>query len=989
MKHTARLFFDREDHQLIALVAEVLKEAGSGNLRSLLGRHLHPQGIKELAASRGLRIAYAMVNLLGSLESSGASERIAALRSLRDEVLLFSYCHYQYNTARVLLQIMKELVRSFAVEEENLSLLQLRLAHDFRLASTGKPTIIRRELARYHLLEMPEEWNQLAFDDHVHDANSKGRKTPTHLVLDAWIKGLRQITVVYYNFVPSEVVEELLSAGEILSVDIQISVEFAVRFREKYIRFCWEPYGFSDKTSIIRFLKKEEVVQFFEQGREVSCYQQQYVFAVLDAYNQIHRGNLAQLLGRELKPLSAEKFRKFVGPGQPTLLHLANFIRCDFTQEEEKLLSLERLIDEYLLPKNNPGIQNPRDPRSSKKEDLPELLCNSLPALLSRLQELHQLSRFTLNMARLSPQDFLEILYSGGGEISHIEVYNLKNHKRHAEQLTSCEHEEEEVCLRYYFQLIGDLQRALTENNVIALKRAIRAIIADYEQQIVACGQKVLAKNERSETLQIMKERKLGLLKILGNLEKFHTYYRGKALRSRLGSSSTGHAVERYYGMGLVVVDTLPSQSRKQIIKEQRAGQRSNLPVQAILTRKRQSREKRQWTDWRLDEIFIDFDKGGNIATLGGGSEMVEPKKTPPWFYLNTNLKNVLKVVIGFIPAFLTFMLTKEWWLLAWCGAPIWFAITGLRNIIQSVLGGGGINRSPLLPWNSLISWGRVADSLLYTGFSVPLLDWLVKNVFLADGMNVTTATNPVLLYAIMGLVNGIYISGHNLFRGLPRSAVVGNFFRSLLAIPVAVGLNTMLAVILGGFAVPGVDAVLQRWAAIISKFSSDCVAAIIEGLADRRANINIRRKAYMSKFAQVFDVFSTLDLMLPEIDTRILLLDSRKTVQVLKEKNEELQRLLIVNALDLLYFWFYQPRAEKAFVKLIAGMSMEEWRVIWVSQYILQQKKVISQLFVDGLVGANFARALSFYLDNEEKYLRTMDALNTARKEPPLRVVG
>ena len=35
-----------------------------------------------------------------------------------------------------------------------------------------------RELRRYHLLEMPEEWNQIAFDDHVHDANTKGRKTP-------------------------------------------------------------------------------------------------------------------------------------------------------------------------------------------------------------------------------------------------------------------------------------------------------------------------------------------------------------------------------------------------------------------------------------------------------------------------------------------------------------------------------------------------------------------------------------------------------------------------------------------------------------------------------------------------------------------------------------------------------------------------------------------------------------------------------------------
>ena len=98
---------------------------------------------------------------------------------------------------------------------------------------------------------------------------------------------------------------------------------------------------------------------------------------------------------------------------------------------------------------------------------------------------------------------------------------------------------------------------------------------------------------------------------------------------------------------------------------------------------------------------------------------------------MNTGLKNILKVLVGFIPAFLTFSLTKDWWVLAYLGAFIWFGVTGLRNIIQSVLGGGGLKRSPLLQWNSFISWSRIADSLLYTGFSVPLLDFLVKTQLL------------------------------------------------------------------------------------------------------------------------------------------------------------------------------------------------------------------------------------------------------------------
>jgi hypothetical protein len=132
---------------------------------------------------------------------------------------------------------------------------------------------------------------------------------------------------------------------------------------------------------------------------------------------------------------------------------------------------------------------------------------------------------------------------------------------------------------------------------------------------------------------------------------------------------------------------------------------------------------------------------------------------------------------MGFIPAFLSFYLTNSWWVLAYFGAFIWFGITGVRNIVQSVLGGGGISRSPLLRWNDYVSWVRISDSLLFTGFSVPLLDYLVKTLLLDRFMGITTATNPLALYTVMAVANGIYLSSHNLFRGLPKAAVYGNFF--------------------------------------------------------------------------------------------------------------------------------------------------------------------------------------------------------------------
>jgi hypothetical protein len=112
-------------------------------------------------------------------------------------------------------------------------------------------------------------------------------------------------------------------------------------------------------------------------------------------------------------------------------------------------------------------------------------------------------------------------------------------------------------------------------------------------------------------------------------------------------------------------------------------------------------------------------DAPGNLRLLGGftaGSakrlrlDCDGPAETGPRLpsprYLNTYLKNAIKILVGFLPAFATFYLTKDWWVLAWLGAFIWFAITGARNVIQSVLGGGGIRRSPLLRW-----WDFVAGT--------------------------------------------------------------------------------------------------------------------------------------------------------------------------------------------------------------------------------------------------------------------------------------
>jgi len=106
------LFFDKSDYDLLRLVNTVYSQPALTDYKELLAPYLHPHGIKEMAAPKALRIAYSVIQLLGSLESGQAGDRIKALCSLRDEVLYTSQGSLRINAARVLIEIMKNMVRS-------------------------------------------------------------------------------------------------------------------------------------------------------------------------------------------------------------------------------------------------------------------------------------------------------------------------------------------------------------------------------------------------------------------------------------------------------------------------------------------------------------------------------------------------------------------------------------------------------------------------------------------------------------------------------------------------------------------------------------------------------------------------------------------------------------------------------------------------------------------------------------------------------------
>ncbi|SNR86942.1 hypothetical protein SAMN04488503_1614 [Humidesulfovibrio mexicanus] len=992
-----RAYFDRKDYDLLRIVCDVVEREDAPSHKKLLAPYMHPHGIKEMAATRGLRIAYAVVHLLGSLETGKAEDRLSALRGLHAEVLGSAQDGLRTNTGRVLVQLMKDMVRAHGDTPT-----QLMFARDFREACSGKPRVIRRHLARYHLLEMPEDQSQIAFDDHVHDANTKGRKSATHLVLDAWIKGIKSLTVVYYNHVTRQAAAELLEAARILGLKVRIGIELNPRLRSRFLKLIWAPGGFDAPTEFLDFLAQPATQAFLAESRKVSLYHQAYVSKVFDRFNEAHRPALNREHGLDLPPLSRDDFTRFVGSGQASLQHLGKFIhdallpllqrqtaqlrhemdsaagpeRNEIRQQIQRLgkLDTDEIIDRYLAPARNPALRNPDIPTDDP--DAPAMLRLSPAELTRRLQDIHPAARITLSLGNLRVEEVLEILYDCRGAITHLEIVNMKDRVLGRE---------------IDRQRIHALQDALNTSNVIKLKKLIREIMEAVPSASV--------------------RDKIG--EILYDISTLHACYRKTPLACCIGTDSTGQS-SRLPGMGMVVADTLPGRTRTRLLRTTEPQSR-RLDVQAAAHKRVTELPdtdhvpecgvlhvlgalfppvKRftcpRTVEWLAETYRLTPGQPGNVWLLGGvqrehGPESglgvdppppPRPQQRPHPRYLNSSLKIGLKILAGFIPAALTFGLTKDWWVLAVFGAFIWFGITGLRNIIQMVLATGGIWRSSLLRWNDLVSWDRLADSLLYTGFSVPLLDYLIKTLLLNRALDITLATSPLLLYSVMALANGLYIMSHNILRGLPRGSAFGNLFRSVLSIPLALAYSDAIVLVLRASGHADAAQMVEPWAAVISKFASDCVAGFIEGLVDRAQAARLRAWDYRTKLNQLFDTFQQLELLFPQEDVLALLESPKQFMLTMSYEHKGLENIIIVNALDLQYFWMYQPRARAVLTGLLQDMSVEERKVFLLSQYVLLREREISQLFLDGLVGKNFAPALAFYLDTSRTYLEDIQSL-------------
>ncbi len=993
------IFFDRQDYRLVHMInafldRDITRDQKERHMQTL---KFHPNGLREFGFPKAFRVASAVIGLLDTTATSTPDERLDALRVLQAETYSSASSALRLNTARVLVQLMKELLRARGDTAE-----QLKLAHDFNKVASGRPRIVRTLLHRHNLLEMPEEWNQRSFDYHVHDSNTSGRKSPTHLIMDAWLKGIRMLKVIYENYAPADAAKELLAAAGIMDVKVRIGIRFRRYFRNRMITLVWTPRGFSGPQGFIEFLDQPGMQALTAEGQSIASRDHARFMQLIDLYNREYRVEINNRFGLPVPELEMSEFYAAIGKGHPSWAHLADCIHrrtvaamgerwreisAQLLAEQDEnaraaisgqLDAMEQfspamVMDEWLQAAFGAVVLTSRIADEAVADKDP-------PSLLKRLAGVATDYRLSVDIDGNTPPQLLQLLYRCEGRITHLELFRLRNYREGQLPL---------------LMAMNELRETVNSSNPYRFKHLVQSYIAETPP-------------DHEDDLR-------GLEEALQAMPRLLAHYASHPLSCFVSSGSSGRSEwGGQHGMGFVIVETLTA--KEQRYTRTQSG-REPLPLRFSLIEsierkidpaiERSARFSRDgilsWLIYIWFRIVTLFSGGkrkwiapleslrlmpqGNVLALGGtgvfaGNRFaVNGKREKEHLlsrrgYVNTVLINSAFILAGFVTAMLTFQYTQKGSFLAFWGAPLWFFITGIRNILQAVIAGGGLRRYSILTWKDYVSWTRISESLFYTGLSVPLLELGVRYLLLEKGLGLTASNNSGLVFLIMALVNGVYIMAHNLYRGLPTAAAYANMGRSLAAVPIAMIYNFCLILILQYFKVGDIPLIIAATSTLVSKTASDTSAALIEGYIDRQVTLRLRMRDFQTVLARLFNCQAELELLFPEADSLELLRRPDQLVHSPEPKAKQLAEAMAVHCLDLLYFHFYQPLAAQTLQKIAKKMQPEEKTLLLRCQNLLELDSFVTQLFLDGLFGTQFRSALAFYLYQHRKYRKVLPKL-------------
>lgn len=764
------------------------------------GPRSHPVGITRWFKKRRISIAESYVMVVRDLQSQHAKARLRALRVMIDASFHSKTLDLPLNTARVQLALIKE-----AIKSRNNKRRQLELLQDFSVASHGQYQVIRRLLDELGIVELPETGEHLknleaGWDEHVHDTATSGRKNPTQLLIDAFIKGISELTITYGSASAIEAMREAIEAGRIAGIRVRISLEFSVSIQGKRFHFMAMLPQFRNRKELgLWFAGNAATMKQIFQGLEKN--QESRVQAVKDLlrhFNASSRKEInADYPGEKLYSIPRLKLRKLcetIPRSSVNRLHLGEFLYSYYKP---------MLFNRTMVAK----VQRERVLRAYRRKLSSEWEAHIAEERYARLRSEYR---------ELTPDGLRQQYFSNPD--------------------------------------IGDYQTVFTDLG------KIKATLAE-----AGCQLKVLHPLEHGfDAARKLLESELGIidrvevynmndaahrdpdeiLALCRLVNRLNTDCQARGIQPFIpvcGSDATGRH-PTIPGMGFIWEDKVAGKYRGRYRKRHVA-----LPAAVAALVAAQGKPAAPGLPATAPAILSMGKRTGHTENLIGDEAESDWARIPPARairYLNPDLVNFLYAGTGFLVAEL------------YIGpfyAFLWMFITAFRNSIADLVAGRGTRLSE---WNlRSINSGNVARSLFWTGFSVPLLGFIKAEFDLAWPLATQGIFFEATKFLFISFSNGLYLATHNTLRGFDRKVVKANFFRSILAWPLATATAPLGALL-------GIPSIVQ------AKIWSDFVAGIIEGRSKYKKIVALRRRDLQEIIPQVLaedleDRFTaTLDLL-------------------------------------------------------------------------------------------------------------------------------
>jgi hypothetical protein len=758
----------------------------------------HPAGFVRELKKRRITIVESYLIIIRYLESEHHGERIHALKLLEEETFHSKTITMPLNTARVQLALMKEAIKSRDNKRR-----QLELLHDFTVSSYGQRSVIRACLDEMGIIELPETGQRIedmdkGWDLHVHDNSSYGRKTPSQLVIDAFIKGISEITVAFNHLNTLDTIEEVLSAGDILGVRVNIGIEFSLLLQSHRFHFMF---------LLPRVRTREELAQFVElHSAELESFSDGLIrnqesriasiHALIDNFNTLHlpalnagyeadsiyalpaldlavvdeivpmeglnRMYLGELLHSKWKPLLLKRvlLAKSKLNRARAELERGSISQWDYTNMASRY---EKLRETYT--QLNPETLRGQYFGAPQLSEYPTVfsdmgaVCAALKRTGGSIRVLHPLEH-GLDAA-------YRMILTNGQWIDSVEVYNMYDSINRS---------------------VDDILRFARFINVLNSGRPdlVRPFLVGHDLELPDAV----------------------LSRIVASIAS-------RPLVPVCGSDSTGRS-STIPGMGFIYQSRIIGPHRRRFLEKHFA-----LPeyVSRIIAARGSYISSAAETE--PADAIISMGKSTRFSQnrIGDETDVAPIPLGQALRYVNPVLRNLLSVVAGFLIAALS---------VGWPYALVWFGITSLRHVIVDLVARRG---SRVREWSLReVDFRNIALSLFWTGVSVPLLA-LVKSEF--DFVWPFAMTGHFYQFAqffCFSLINGLYLVMHNVLRGFEKGVTRANFFRTIISWPFA----SLFAPLGDLLLIPSI---------VQSKLWSDVVGGVIEGSGKFMRSVGLTRR--------------------------------------------------------------------------------------------------------------------------------------------------